>query len=666
MTSRAGMYRTPRDPGGFPFGYNWKATGLGLTLLIGFNFAATQYVAGQFRYQPALGKPLVRIGRKLVYQPFAWCIWGYRNCTNTDARVRKPLFEGEMIVLGGCVLSMVAFFFAANRRAQRLSENAEDLHGSARWASRADVESTGVLKSDGGVYIGGWYDDSARRLRYLRHNGPEHVLAFAPTRSGKGVGLVIPTLLAREESAVVYDIKGENWAKTAGFRASSGHVCLKFSPVEEGSSCKFNPLAEVRLFTNRDVSDAQNIADMIIRSGEDSPMERHWEDSAASLTTGMILHACYTAAAEDRTACLADLSGLFTRPGIEFRDTLNEMLSYPHDADHRHGWQTPAGLRTTTHPVVAEKAQEMLDKESKELSGVLSTAKTALALYSDPLVARNTGSSDFTINDLVNHHRAVSLYLVVPPSDKIRLRRLIRLMFTMIVNRLTERMAFEGSEQKRNRHRLLFLIDEFPSLNRMEIFADALSYMAGYGLKAYLITQDIRQIVDAYGQNESIVSNCHVRIAFAPNQVETAELLSKMTGTATVQKASFNFSGSRFSPVMSHVNASVDHIERPLMTPDEIMRLRPPTKKSTAEGEIITEPGDMLIFISGHFPILGMQMLYFADPELSRRSALVPPGSDPPRRFIPRAVKIDEPEFIADEDATTALERGFIEELRRS
>src|SRR5580693_968231 len=216
---------------------------------------------------------------------------------------------------------------------------------------------------------------------------------------------------------------------------------------------------------------------------------------------------------------------------------------------------------------------------NKELSGMLSTAKTALALYSDPLVARNTAASDFVINDLVDDDRPVSLYLVVPPSDKIRLRRLIRLMFTMVVNRLTERMAFDGSQQKRNKHRLLFLIDEFPSLNRMEIFADALSYMAGYGLKAYLITQDIRQIVDAYGQNESIVSNCHVRIAFAPNQFETAELLSKMTGTTTVQKASYNFSGSRFSPVMGHINASVDYIERPLMTPEEVMRLRPAKKE---------------------------------------------------------------------------------------
>ena len=666
MKARAGMYRTPRDPGGFPFGYNWKATGIGLVLLVGFNLLATQYIAAQFRYQPALGTPLLRMKRTALYQPFAWCIWGFQNCTSRDSRVRKPLFEGEMIVLGGCILSMLAFFVAANRRAQRLSENAEDLHGSARLAGPEDIEATGIMRSQGGVYVGGWYNDSTRRLQYLRHNGPEHVLAFAPTRSGKGVGLVIPTLLAWEESAVIYDIKGENWAKTAGFRASRGQLCFKFSPVEEGTSSRFNPLAEVRLFTPRDVSDAQNVADMIIRSGEDSPMERHWEDSAASLTTGMILHACYTAAADDRVACLADLSGLFTRPGIEFRETLNEMISYQHDADYRQGWRTPSGLKTSTHPVVSEKAQEMLDKESKELSGVLSTAKTALALYSDPLVARNTAASDFTINDLVNDERPVSLYLVVPPSDKIRLRRLIRLMFTMVVNRLTERMAFDGSEQKRNKHRLLFLIDEFPSLNRMEIFADALSYMAGYGLKAYLITQDIRQIVDAYGQNESIVSNCHVRIAFAPNQVDTAELLSKMTGTTTVQKASFNFSGSRFSPVMSHVNASVDHIERPLMTPDEVMRLRPPKKEGSGDSEIITEPGDMLIFVSGHFPILGMQMLYFADPELARRSAIAPPKTAPRQIQGRPPVQIDKPEFVTDDTATTGLERGFIEELRRS
>ncbi len=272
-----------------------------------------------------------------------------------------------------------------------------------------------------------------------------------------------------------------------------------------------------------------------------------------------------------------------------------------------------------------EKSQEMLDKEDKDFSGVLSTAKTALALYSDPLVSRCTSSSDFTVHDLVNHERPVSLYLVVPPSDKIRLRPLIRLIFTMVVNRLTEKLDFEGARQLHNKHRLLFLVDEFPSLKRMEIFADALSYMAGFGLKAYLITQDIRQIVDEYGPNESIVSNCQVRVAFAPNQYETAELLSKMAGVQTIKKASFTFSGSRMSPIADHVNQSVVEIERPLMTPDEVLRLRPPRKEGSGEDEKIVEAGDMLVFVSGHRPIYGRQMLYFFDPILTSRAQIPPP-----------------------------------------
>ncbi|MEA2874736.1 MAG: type secretion system protein VirD4 [Hyphomicrobiales bacterium] len=553
------LYKTPRVPG-YLGAYNWRASGVGLFFLCVVSLAATQYIAARFQYQAALGEPLLRTRRAALYQPFAWVFWGWRYSTSRDAEIRRPLFEGEMIVVAGSFLSVAVFFVFANRRSRRLSENAEDLHGSARWASEEDIRETGLLTSKSGVYVGGWSEDGGTRVHYLRHNGPEHVLAFAPTRSGKGVGLVIPTLLAWEESAIVYDIKGENWARTAGFRNQCGHSCFKFSPVEQGGSSRFNPLAEVRLFTARDVSDAQNIANMIVRTGEDSPQERYWQDAAASITTGMILHVCYEAAREERTACLADLARVFTRPGASFRDTLAELMNFEHDPGFGHEWRIPTGERTPTHPVVKEKVQEMLDKEDRDFGGVLSTAKTALTLYSDPLVSRNTSASDFCIDDLVNQDRPVSLYLVVPPSDKIRLRPLIRLIFTMTVNRLTERMVFDGAEQKRNRHRLLLLIDEFPSLNRMEIFADALSYMAGYGLKAYLITQDIRQIVDAYGNNESIVSNCHVRIAYAPNQYDTAELLSKMTGTMTVAKASYNFSGSRFSPVMQHVNASVDHI----------------------------------------------------------------------------------------------------------
>jgi type IV secretion system protein VirD4 len=677
MSSRTALYRTPPDPG-YIGGYNWTAMLTGFAVLFASNIAATQYAAYRFGYQPALGNPLYRIAHIAIYQPFAWAMWVLRYTGSENLRIRGPVQIAELIVMAGCGLAIGMFYLLNLRRTKALSKNTEDLHGSARWATAEDVKATGLLDSRQGAYVGGWLDPGTSHLHYLRHNGPEHILAFAPTRSGKGVGLVIPTLLAWSESAVVYDIKGENWAKTAGFRRKQGHLCFKFSPVEMGASSRFNPLAEIRLFTPRDVSDAQNVADMIVRTGEDSPQERYWQDAAASIATGMILHVCYAAAAEKRVASLADLARVFTKPGMSFRDTLKSLESYVHDPGNMHNWQTPDGERTATHPVVREKVQEMLDKEDKDFSGVLSTAKTALTLYSDPLVARNTAASDFSINDLVNADKPVSLYLVVPPSDKIRLRPLIRLIFTMIVHRLTEKMDFQGSAQKKTRYRLLFLIDEFPSLKRMELFADALSYMAGYGLKAYLITQDIRQILDQYGTNESIVSNCHVRVAYAPNQLETAEVLSKMTGTKTIQKASFNFSGSRLSPIMNHINASVDHVERPLLTPDEILRLTPARKQGNGDAEQILAPGQMLIFVSGHYPILGTQMLYFADPELKKRSDIPPPadfiaienGTVVPQRQDQRTVNaISSPETLdmlpPTQGRISAIEQAFLEELTR-
>ena len=168
--------------------------------------------------------------------------------------------------MGGSFASGALFFLLNLAHTKALSKNTEDLHGSARWATKADIEETNLIQARQGVYVGGWYEQSIKHLHYLRHNGPEHILAFAPTRSGKGVGIVIPTLLAWAESTVVYDIKGENWAKTAGFRSQSGQVCFKFAPVEPDQSSRFNPLAEIRLFTERDVSDAQNIANMLVRS----------------------------------------------------------------------------------------------------------------------------------------------------------------------------------------------------------------------------------------------------------------------------------------------------------------------------------------------------------------------------------------------------------------
>ena len=182
MNRQPALYRTPQKPG-YPGGYDWRASFFGLLMLVVVNFVATQYVASRFQYQPALGRPLLRSQSGGIYEPFAWIVWGWHNSTSQDPRVRKPLFEGEMIVFAGSFVCVGLFFAAASRRSQKLMKNADDLHGSARWAAESDIRDTGLVDAKQGVYVGGWCADNSNRLQYLRHNGPEHVLAFAPTRS---------------------------------------------------------------------------------------------------------------------------------------------------------------------------------------------------------------------------------------------------------------------------------------------------------------------------------------------------------------------------------------------------------------------------------------------------------------------------------------------------
>lgn len=363
-------------------------------------------------------------------------------------------------------------------------------------------------------------------MHYLRHNGPEHVLAYAPTRSGKGVGLVLPTLLSWAESVVCLDIKGENWALTAGWRQQhAGNRVLRFAPADAEGSVKFNPLAEIRLGTEHEVGDVQNIAMMIV-DPDGRGLNDHWAKTGHSLIVGATLHCLYMAKSEQRTATIVDIAHFLANPEMTISDSLNSMLT----TQHKDG---------KVHPEVAHCAREMLNKAENELSGVVSTAMSFLTIYRDPIVAQNTSMSEFKIADLMNFDQPVSLYIITPPSDKDRLKPLVRLLINQIVRSLTRTLHYEhGRPIKGYKHRLLLLLDEFPSLGKLDIFQESLAYIAGYGIKAYLITQDIAQLHREYGKDESIVSNCHIRIAYAPNKAETAEMLSRVLGTTTINKKS--------------------------------------------------------------------------------------------------------------------------------
>jgi len=255
------------------------------------------------------------------------------------------------------------------------------------------------------------------------------------------------------------------------------------------------------------------------------------------------------------------------------------------------------------HPVVASAARELLNKSDNERSGVLSTAMSFLGLYRDPVVARVTRQCDWRIRDLIEGASPTTLYLVVPPSDISRTKPLVRLILNQIGRRLTEEL-----ESKRPRHRLLLMLDEFPALGRLDFFESALAFMAGYGLKSFLIAQSLNQIERAYGQNNAILDNCHVRVSFATNDERTAKRVSDALGTATEIRAMRNYAGHRLSPWLGHLMVSRQETARPLLTPGEVMQL---------------PPEDELVLVSGCHPIRAKKARYYEDRELKAR--ILPP-----------------------------------------
>jgi len=597
-----------------------------ITIII-TNTCITQVLAWYFNYHPSLNLLLF----KKIYAPWAWFIWQleYFHQEEQTFTYANLVFFGVISFIVVSYVLMIGFYLRTSRRH-------EGIHGTAHWASEEEIKETGLLPRDGkkgkGVYVGGWIDPQGC-LRYLRHNGPEHIAVLAPTRSGKGVSLVIPTLLSWPNSVIVYDPKSELYNLTAGWRSTSQidqgaeNRCIKFEPTSENGSARFNPLNEVRIRTIHEVGDVQNLVTIIV-DPEGKGLIDHWAKTAHAFLTGVILHLLYTIPKKtngNRSASLPDVAFSLSDPSRKIEDLYQEMLENTHAPIENEKPIYPESPES--HPIIAASARDMLNRPSEERGSVLSTAMSFLSLYRDPLVSRNVSESDFTINQLMNDTKPVSLYLMVNAGDKDRMKPLIRLIINQILRKLLSKplTLSDGRANKPHKYQLLMLIDEFPSLGRLDVFQESLAYIAGYGIKAYLIMQDIGFLLSTYTHDETIISNCHIRVAFAPNKIETAEWLSRMTGTTTIVKEDVTTSGGRFGAVLQNVSRTFHEVSRPLMTPDEISRMTSPTKD---DEEKIIEPGELLTFVSGHAPIKGTQTLYFKDPVFSKRAKLAPPSTE--------------------------------------
>ena len=504
-----------------------------------------------------------------------------------------------------------------------------NLHGSATWAKRDDIQKLGLFDANDGVYIGGWRDPDSQEIRYLLHSGAEPVLLFAPSRSGKGVSAIIPTLCQWRQSAFIYDLKGENWGPHRRFPARyRGQRVLKFAPTLPFESCCYNPLSEIRWGKpTTEVADAQTIASAVIRHGDDDSPYKHFEDAAVDLVSAGIIHLGYVFRNLDapREPTLPDVLALYSSPGMDFQDVLKEIqntVNMPVAANRilaLSGRFDINGKPTFTHPFVSKAVQRQLNRADREASSIQSSIVTPMTVYDDPIVQKTVSRSDFVVRDLVYGTEPMSLYFKVPQPDRERLRPLVRLMLQLIFNRLMERLD-------PSRHHLLLMLDEFPELKKIPNLAGAMSLMAGYKIKPYLIAQTLTQIIEEYGPNESITDNCYIKAAFQTDNLQTCKNLSELSGNMTVEKETVNYSGQRTDFYLKHIFRSVEQVQRPLITVDEIRRIKPPTKASNDPDSKITAPGDMLIFINGVAPIYGVQSLYFLNDALLARTKLKPPA----------------------------------------
>lgn len=554
-----------------------------LAISVVAGFAATQSCARTFDYQPALGRPLLSIGPTPIYAPFSILTWSKR----WSARYPRAFFAPKLIIFLGFMSSGGVLLFGLRKLAPRSRTFGKDA-----WGDAADAAAAGLF-AQGGSVIGKIGGD------ILAYDGPQHLLLTGGTRSGKTRGAVIPTLLATSHSVVALDLKGElhsgdarvGFPGTAGWRAKLGPV-IRFDPTSPTSDC-FNLIDTIRPGA-QEVRDVQNIVELIADPYGDQRFQEFWDRAAKQIVAGVILHVAYAEPEERKT--LYRVFELLAR----FDDTVKLMEA----TLHRLG----ADGNPETHPEVRRAAQSYAAYHDKLRAGIKATAESYLGLFADPLVQRNTAVSTFRISDLMCAERPVTLYLCWPPNDSKRVKPLMRLVFGAVLRDLMEHQerAADGRAKKRP---LLLLLDEFPQLGKLDLFEQSMGAMAGYGVRAFIVTQSLHQVTQAYGRYHTILDNCQIVTSFAATDVETAETVSKLAGDLYEMRPQETWSGKRQFFGLNHRAITYREERRPLILPAQVRQL--PER-------------DELIFVTGARPLKAKKLRYDKEPIFASRLFALP------------------------------------------
>jgi type IV secretion system protein VirD4 len=489
-----------------------------------------------------------------------WTIYQYAWTYGRIPKVRDFLFLS--LAFSGCGVGYAIYWFV---KAKEPSP-----HGDAAWAKERHIRKAG-LRASKGLLLGKYND------RYLMADGFEHVLCFAPTGAGKGVGIVIPNLLNWNDSAIVHDIKGENFRLTSGFRAAHGQKVFLFDPGNpDGITHCYNPLEFISDKPGLRVDDVQKIAHFLL------PDQEFWSNEARSLFLGLVI---YLIECGGRIVTLGEVLRTTQGQG-DFVEFIKEVLLV---------------AKTKLSPPSFMALNAFVQKPEKERGGVLSTLNSALQLWANPLIDAATARSDFDLRRLKKERMTV--YVGVSPNNLQRLKPLLQMFYQQAIDFLTMKEPQLSDEP----HGVLFLMDEFTSLGKMEQFEKGIAYFRGYRIRLLTIIQTITQLETCYQRAgmDTFLGNSKIRITYAANDIQTAQHISKLLGTYGADNDSKSDSwklGLSLEP--GSRSESRGKIARALLLPQEILQL--PT-------------GQEIVFVESAPPIRADKIRYFQDPNFRHR-----------------------------------------------
>lgn len=516
--------------------------------------------------------------------PFAdwglyWWFYGFNH---------QPVIGPWLKIAAAVATALPLLLVAAGLLRKGLPGSTRDLHGDTRW------EKEGALKKEFRARFAGLYLGYTGAHRYLRFGGPEHVACYAPTRSGKGVGLVIPNCLLYESSLVCLDVKKENWAATAGIRKAMGQKVFLFDPLApDGRTARYNPLSYVRRRTLDAFDDIQRISQMLFPHSDGD--QAFWTNSARSAFVGAT---SFLAETPELPLTIGEVLRLLSRhDGAPY---LLGMIQARRDAGTPYSAATVGAL------------SDYLSGSADTVQGIRKTMTASLALWFNPRVDAATAESDFDLRELRNSLHAI--YVGVTPDNIERLRPLLALFFQQLVD-LTVRTLPQFDPKVK--HQVLVLLDEFPLLGPMPVLANAFAFVAGYNMRLMLIMQSKAQLRDPalYGPDKAaaMLDNCGVEVVFGTKDLALSKELSERLGYDTVEGLSR--SGPRFWRMFrgKNLNETESDQRRALLLPQEVMRLK---------------PRDAIVIRPGMYPIKCKRIRYFED-RTFKRLLRKPPTVEP-------------------------------------